>query len=87
MDKIALQILTGDGPVFDRMVEYVNIPTGFGPVGVLAGHAQMLCAVEAGLLRCRWSDGAARVRVGSGVASVEKDVVTLLVTEGKVLED
>ena len=87
MDKIALHILTGDGPVFEHMVEYVNLPTGFGSLGILAGHADMLCAVEEGILRCRWSDGAARVRVGAGVASVSHNEVNVLVSSGEVLED
>jgi F-type H+-transporting ATPase subunit epsilon len=87
MDKIALHVLTGEGPVFEKQVEYVNLPTGFGSLGVLAGHADMLCAVEAGILRCRWSDGAARVRVSAGVASVGHNEVNVLVTSGEILEE
>ena len=87
MDRIALHVLTGEGPVFEKQVEYVNLPTGFGSLGVLAGHAEMLCAVEAGVLRCRWSEGAARVRVGAGVASVGHNEVNVLVASGEVLEE
>ena len=87
MDRIALHVLTGEGPVFEKQVEYVNLPTGFGSLGVLSGHAPMLCAVEAGVLRCRWSEGSARVRIGAGVASVEHNEVNVLVASGEVLEE
>lgn len=86
MDRIALHIVTGDGPVLERQVEYVNLPTGFGSLGILPNHAPMLCAVEAGVIRCRWSGGEARIRVSAGVASVEENDLTVLVTSGEVLE-
>ena len=60
MDEIALCVLTAEGPVLERMVESVNLPTSFGSVGVLRGHAPMLCAVEQGILRCRCSAGTLR---------------------------
>ena len=87
MDEIMLHIVTGDGPVLEQAVEYVNLPTAFGSLGVLFNHAPMLCAVEAGVIRCRWSGGEARVRVSSGVASVENNELTVLVSSGQVLED
>lgn len=87
MDKIGLHIVTGDGPVFERQVEYVNLPTGYGSLGILPNHAAMLCAVEAGVVRCRWSEGEARVRVSAGVASVEKNEITVIVSAGEVLAE
>ena len=87
MDRIALHVITGDGPVLEAQVESVNLPTSFGSVGVLAGHAPMLCAVEAGILRCRGSQGEARVRISAGVASVEKNEVNVLVSSGQVLTE
>ena len=86
MDKISLRVLTGDGAAFEQMVESIRVPTIFGSVGILAGHAEMLCAVEAGLLRCRWSEGSAQIRVGAGVLNVDHDQVTLLVSQAEVLE-
>lgn len=46
MNKIHLSLVTSDGASFDGAVSYVNIPTAAGSVGVLAGHASMLCAVK-----------------------------------------
>ena len=35
MDGIALHVLTGEGPILERTVESVNLPTSFGSVGIL----------------------------------------------------
>jgi len=87
MDAIQLHVVTGETTVLEKAVEYVNLPTGFGSLGVLAGHAPMLCAVEAGILRCRWSEGEARLRIGSGVASVEHNELTVLVSAAQLLNE
>ena len=87
MDRIMLHIVTGDGPVLEQRVEYVSLPTGYGSLGILANHADMLCAVEAGVVRCRWSEGTARVRVSQGVADVADNEITVLVSAAEILED
>ena len=87
MDVISLHVLTEDGPILARMVESVNLPTSFGSLGVLKGHAPMLCAVEEGILRCRSGEGILRLRIGRGIASVENNEVNVLVAFGALLED
>lgn len=87
MDEIALYVLTGDGPVLERKVSSVNLPTDFGSVGVLRGHAPMLCSLEPGVLRCRTEDGVIRLRVGKGIASVEHNELTVLVNAAELLEE
>ena len=84
--SVRLSIVTGDGTVFEDTVEYVNLPTGFGSLGVLANHAPMLCAVEKGVVRCTKEGETLRIRVGNGVASVENNEATLLVSDGERLE-
>ena len=81
-----LSVLTGDGTIFDDRVDYVNLPTGYGSVGILAGHAPMLCAIEKGVVRCTKDGETIRIRVGGGVASVENNEATLLVSDGERLE-
>ena len=85
-DSFRLSVVTGDGTVFVDTVEYVNLPTGFGSLGVMAKHAPMLCAVEKGVVRCTKDGETIRIRVGSGVASVENNEATLLVSDGERLE-
>ena len=87
MDAISLHVLTADGPVLDRMVESVNLPTSFGSVGVLRGHAPMLCNLEEGVLRCRSSQGILRLYIGSGIASVEKNEVNVLASAASLLDE
>lgn len=87
MDGISLHVLTADGPILERMVESLNLPTAFGSVGVLKGHADMLCNLEAGVLRLRCEEGTMRLRISSGIASVEKNEVNILVSSGQILED
>jgi len=85
-DSFRLSVVTGDGTVFEDTVEYVNLPTGFGSLGVMARHAPMLCAIEKGVVRCRKDGETIHIRVGSGVASVENNEATLLVSDGERLE-
>ena len=85
-DSFRLSVVTGDGTVFVDTVEYVNLPTGFGSLGVMAKHAPMLCAVEKGVVRCTKDGETIRLRVGGGVASVENNEATLLVSDGERLE-
>ena len=87
MDGIALHILTGDGPVLERQVEYVNLPTSFGSLGILKGHAPLLCNLEEGTLRCRWNGGSARVLIGAGLASVEHNELNVLASGARILEE
>ena len=87
MDGIKLHVLTADGPVLERTVESVNLPTGFGSIGVLKGHADMLCNLEPGVLRLRCEEGTLRLRIGVGIASVEKNEVNILVSSGEILEE
>ncbi len=87
MDAIAVHILSGEASILETRAEYVKLPTGFGSLGILAGHAPMLCNLEAGLLLCRGSQGTVRVKIGAGIASVEHNEVNVLVPFGEVLED
>ena len=82
-DRIHLRIVTPTGTALERDVNYVNLPTPGGSVGILANHAPMLCAVGKGKLRCRFEDGESLVFVAGGVASVEDNEVTVLAEEAE----
>lgn len=85
-DKISLSIVTADGVAFEKKVGYVNIPTAFGSVGILSGHAPMLCAVQKGVLRCTFGEKeCVSVQVSDGVANVAENEVTLLVSAAKIM--
>lgn len=87
-DRIHLVITTSQGTAVDETVGYVNIPTAFGSLGILKGHAPMLCAVADGILKCRYGEGmTARVRVGKGIANVADNEITLLVDFAELIEE
>lgn len=82
---IHLCIVTQDKTAFERDVSYVNIPAAFGSLGILRGHAPMVCAVSRGIVRCTFDgDGAARIEVGSGVAEISDNELTILVADAKI---
>ena len=86
-DKIRLSVVTATGTVFEKTVNYVNIPTDFGSVGILKGHAPMLCAVSKGVVRCAFGDGGcAKISVSGGVANIADNEVTLLASSAELAE-
>ena len=85
-DRIRLKIVTPSGTALDRIVNYVNLPTPDGSLGILADHAPMLCAVGRGRLKCRFEGGESFVSVSDGVASVENNELTVLVEEARIEE-
>lgn len=83
-DRIRLKIVTPSGTVLEKSVGYVRLPTPEGSVGVLPGHAPMLCAIGRGSLLCRFAgEREERVRLSGGVASVENDLLTVLAEEAE----
>ena len=88
MSLFRLSVVTGEATVFDGQVECVNIPTGFGSVGVLANHAPMLCAVAKGVIRAtREGEPPLRIAVGEGIANVADNEATVLVSRAELLEE
>ncbi len=80
-DRIRLSVVTANGDGVKKMVNYVSIPTEFGSVGVLSGHAPMLCAVKSGIVKYRIGENSVyRLSVSDGIANVADNEVTLLVS-------
>ena len=80
-DRIKLSVVPAEGESHEKMVNYVSIPTEFGSVGVLSGHAPMLCAVKSGILKYRvGEDKVFCLSVSDGIANVVDNEVTVLVS-------
>lgn len=79
--EIQLSISTAGGDSFSKAVDYVNLPTAFGSLGILQGHSDMLCAVSPGVIRFTAGEERGRIAVGEGVATVAKNQVTVLVSQ------
>lgn len=87
-DRIKLSIISSEGTAYEQNVSYVNLPTAFGSLGVLSGHAPMLCAVAEGVVRCTWGEEErALIKIGSGIANVADNEVTLLVSSAELLTE
>ncbi len=85
-DKIHLTVVSPVNTVIDTMVSYLRIPTDFGSVGILSGHAPMVCSMDAGVVRVKYGDEqTASIRVSKGIANISDNEATLLVSEAEVL--
>lgn len=83
--RLHLCIVTQDSTVFERDVDYVNLPTTLGSIGVLANHAAMVCALAGGRVRCTYENGGvSEIDIGAGIAEVADNQVTLLVSDAKL---
>jgi F-type H+-transporting ATPase subunit epsilon len=74
-----LAIMTPEGRRFEGEVESLVAPGLVGSFGVLANHAPMIAALQSGIVQVMTSDGSALwFVIGSGIAEVDSDGVTLL---------
>lgn len=85
-DRIHLTVISPTGTVLDKMVSSLRIPTDFGSVGVLTGHAPMVVSMEAGVVRIKYGeDASVSVRVSKGVADIADNEAVLLVSEAEII--
>lgn len=84
--KLHLCVVTQDATVFDEDVQYVNVPTPSGSLGILHGHTPMVCAVAKGKLRCAYSgEEGAVIEVSGGILEVSNNIVTVLAGDARVM--
>ena len=87
MRTFHLEIVTLDGSVFDGEVESLLVHTDDGDVEILAGHADLLAALDIGRTRIR-ADGKDRYASSAGgFLSVDKDGVRLVTVTFEFSED
>lgn len=77
-DSIQLQIVTASGVAFDCMASYVGLPLVGGSIGVLANHAPLLAAVQAGVVECETGGERKKIPVGDGIVEIHDNQVLLL---------
>lgn len=79
MDRLQLILAGTDGYRRERSACSVILPASDGLLGILPGHAPMLCALRAGEIVCRSETGESeRFAVSGGVAHVADNRVTVL---------
>lgn len=77
-DKITLEIVTPYGAVLSEEVDEVTAPGSEGEFGVLAGHAQFITTLKAGMLVSKAGSDTSYYFVSWGYAEVGPDKVVIL---------
>ena len=86
-ERIHLQVITPEALVCDSPCSAVQLPIAGGSVGILPGHAPLLGAVEAGIVRYTAKGKRHYVAVRDGTVHVSDNEVLLLVDAAAEAED
>lgn len=76
---LTVRVIAPDKTVWDSAAEEVILPSTTGQLGILAGHAPLLTALETGVMRVRSDRNWVPIAVMGGFAEVERNEVTVLV--------
>jgi F-type H+-transporting ATPase subunit epsilon len=76
---LTVRVIAPDKTVWDAPAEEVILPSTTGQLGILTGHAPLLTALEAGVMRVREGKGWQAIALMGGFAEVESNEVTILV--------
>ncbi len=89
MNSFRLHILAADRTFYDGLCESLIIPAPDGQYGIMASHANTICAIVPGTLRLRVPDGKGEqiAAVSSGVVKIEDNDVLVLVDSAERPED
>ena len=79
-DSLQLDIVTPEKAVYSGVVSEVGLPGTLGEIGVLPGHRPLLTLLAGGTLSASGSGTSRVFAVGSGIAEISDDRVTVLVT-------
>lgn len=76
---ITVRVIAPDKTVWDSPAEEVILPSTTGQLGILAGHAPLLTALDTGVMRVRADKNWVPIALMGGFAEVENNEVTILV--------
>ena len=85
--SLTVRVIAPDKTVWDDSAEEVILPSTTGQLGILAGHAPLLSALEIGVMRVRIENDWTAIALMGGFAEVEDDAVTVLVNGGEIGTD
>lgn len=86
-DRIHFQVVSADGEVFNKMVNYVSAPLKNGDEGILPDHAAMLASLSEGVSKAVFEDGEEYIAVSGGVLSVSNNEVIMLARTAELAEN
>ena len=76
-----IRVLTPDRVICSTTAHEVILPGLTGQVGVLAGHATLITALDTGLLRIKLADKWTPIILCGGLAEIDSNRVTVLVND------
>jgi F-type H+-transporting ATPase subunit epsilon len=76
---LTVRVIAPDKTVWDSQAEEVILPSTTGQLGILTGHAPLLTALDAGVMRVRADKTWVPIALMGGFAEVENNEVTILV--------
>ncbi|KST66513.1 ATP synthase F1 subunit epsilon [Mastigocoleus testarum] len=78
---LTVRVISPDKTIWDDEAQEVILPSTTGQLGILSGHAPLLSALDAGVMRVRSSANQDWVAIAlmGGFAEVEENEVTILV--------
>ena len=84
---ITLEIVTPDRKVLSTDVDEVVLPSMNGSMGVLPGHAPLLCQLDVGEMSYRQGDQRKYLAVTGGFAEILREKVSILARTSEAAED
>ena len=85
--ELTLRVITPDSIVLDTTASAVRIPAVDGSMGVLPGHAQMVAALDMGLMTYRAGGKDEALFVSGGFVEVRDNTVRIVSEAGERPED
>jgi F-type H+-transporting ATPase subunit epsilon len=76
---LTVRVIAPDKTVWDSAADEVILPSTTGQLGILSGHAPLLTALEAGVMRVRPGKDWVSIALMGGFAEIENNEVTILV--------
>ena len=88
MAELQLEILTAERHVLSTKVEYVNLSTVNGTIGILANHIPLLTALNIGVLEYGELNGKKRrAAIGGGFAEMNNNKLTVFASSAELAEE
>ncbi|CAE8616273.1 unnamed protein product [Polarella glacialis] len=80
-DRVMLKVLSPEGAGIQQACSEVILPSASGQLGVLAGHAPMMSALDIGVLRYKQAGQWKPLVVMGGFASIDSNTLSVLVND------
>jgi F-type H+-transporting ATPase subunit epsilon len=81
---LTVRVIAPDKTVWDKAAQEVILPSTTGQLGILTGHAPLITALEAGVMRVREEQGWKAIAVMGGFAEVDNNELKVLVNAAEI---